>query len=287
MDYNPYTSGYNYTDLLLSQQTVIGSSEVPASSSQQNPDCNHTESPVERRERRKWTVSDDILLISAWLNTSKDPITGNEQRAGAFWGRISAYFEANHAEFQRRESLHCKHRWQKINEGVCRFCGSYDAAVRAKTSGQNDTDVLKIANDIYFNRYKKKFNLDHAWRELRYDQKWCSVSSSKEVGSSKKRKLDDGTQSETSQATESKTSECHTRPPGVKAAKAAKARGKKPEGKDLDGYQKMWSIRKEDMAMKEKLYKMSLLDNLIAKKDTLSESEEGLKDKLIAELYSA
>ncbi|KAJ4867429.1 hypothetical protein Rs2_00913 [Raphanus sativus] len=92
---------------------------------------------------------------------------------------------------------------------------------------------------------------------------------------------------ETSQATESKTSECHTRPPGVKAAKAAKARGKKPEGKDLDGYQKMWSIRKEDMAMKEKLYKMSLLDNLIAKKDTLSESEEGLKDKLIAELYSA
>ncbi|KAF3505689.1 hypothetical protein F2Q69_00007709 [Brassica cretica] len=71
---------------------------------------------------------------------------------------------------------------------------------------------------------------------------------------------------ETSQATESKTSECdegNTRPLGVKAAKA---RGKKPQGKDVEDYQKMWNIRQQDVANKEKLYNMSLLDNLVAKK---------------------
>ncbi|XP_013721277.1 glutathione S-transferase T3 [Brassica napus] len=288
MDYNPYTSGYNFSDLLQSQQTGFGSSEVPGFGTQQNPDCNlGTESLVERRERKKWTISDDILFITSWLNTRKDPVMGNEQRSGAFWNRIAAYFEASQsAECERREPMHCKHRWQKINEAVCKFSGSYEAATREKTSGQNETDVLKKAHEIYYNNHKKKFNLEHAWRELRYDHKWCSLSSSRDVGSSKKRKFDDGTQSETSQATESKTSESDegtTRPPGVKAAKA---RGKKPQGKDVEEYQKMWNIRQQDVANKEKLYKMSLLDNLVAKKETLSETEEGLKNKLIEELFS-
>ncbi|KAF2601714.1 hypothetical protein F2Q70_00027648 [Brassica cretica] len=69
--------------------------------------------------------------------------------------------------------------------------------------------------------------------------------------------------------------------------KAAKARGKRMmvEGKELDGFQTMWSIKKEDLAMKEKLSKMRLLENLIAK-EKLAEYEEALKQKLISELLS-
>ncbi|XP_013624663.1 PREDICTED: glutathione S-transferase T3-like [Brassica oleracea var. oleracea] len=190
MDYNPYTSGYNFSDLLQSQ-TGFGSSEAPGFGTQQNPDCNlGAETPVERRECKKWTSSDDILLITSWLNTSKDPVTGNEQRSGAFWNRIAAYFEASQsAECERREPMHCKHQWQKNNEAVCKFSGSFEAETREKTSGQNETDVLKKAHEIYYNNHKKKFNLEHAWRELRYDQKWCSLSSSRDVGSSKRGSL--------------------------------------------------------------------------------------------------
>jgi len=130
MDY-PYTSGSNFVDLLQSQQNVFGSSNLGV------------ESPVERRERRKWTPSDDILLISSWLNTSKDPVVGNEQRSGAFWSRVAAYFAASQkgGGCERRDPMHCKQRWQKINDSVCKFCGSYEAATREKTSGQNETDV--------------------------------------------------------------------------------------------------------------------------------------------------
>ena len=55
-----------------------------------------------------------------------------------------------------------------------------------------------------------------------------------------------------------------TRPTGVKVAKA---RGKKPmvEGKELSKFQTMWRIKQHDLAMKEKLSKMKLLDSLIAK----------------------
>ncbi|KAF3564553.1 hypothetical protein DY000_02018238 [Brassica cretica] len=60
----------------------------------------------------------------------------------------------------------------------------------------------------------------------------------------------------TTQATEG------NRPPSVKSAKA---RGKKTmgEGKELSQFQTMWSIKKQDLVMKERLSKMKLLDSEI------------------------
>uniref|UniRef100_A0A0D3EBJ9 Uncharacterized protein n=1 Tax=Brassica oleracea var. oleracea TaxID=109376 RepID=A0A0D3EBJ9_BRAOL len=218
------------------------------------------EIPVERKERRTWTPIDDQVLISSWLNTSKDPVVGNEQRSGAFWQRIAAYFAASPkiAFSERREA----------------------AASRERTSGQNDNDVLKLAHEIFFNNHKKKFTLEHAWKELRNDQKWCDLSTVKTESGCKRRKLDDSAQSATSHASESMTD----RPPGVKSAKA---NGKKRNAEErLSEFSGMWSIRKENMAIKERLSKMKLLDRLLAKVEPLDESEKTLKQKLINELVS-
>ncbi|KAF3487052.1 hypothetical protein F2Q69_00052571 [Brassica cretica] len=46
----------------------------------------------------------------------------------------------------------------------------------------------------------------------------------------------------------------------------------------------MWSIKEKDLAVKERLSKMGLLERLIGKKEPLSEVEEALKDKLITEI---
>jgi len=75
------------------------------------------------------------------------------------------------------------------------------------------------------------------------------------------------------------------RPLGVKASKT---RGKKPlvEGKEVAEFESMWSIKKQDLAFKERLSKMKLLESLFAKKDPLAEYEEALKKKLITELLS-
>uniref|UniRef100_A0A0D3BA62 Myb-like domain-containing protein n=1 Tax=Brassica oleracea var. oleracea TaxID=109376 RepID=A0A0D3BA62_BRAOL len=170
----------NFVDLLNSQQDVVfglGEDSVRVSSSQVP---HFGEIPVERKERRTWTPTDDQVLISSWLNTSKDPVVGNEQRSGAFWQRIAAYFAASPkiAVSERREAGHCKQRWHKINDLVGKFCGAFEAASRERTSGQNDNDVLKLAHEIFFNNHNKKFTLEHAWKELRNDQKWCDLSTS-------------------------------------------------------------------------------------------------------------
>ncbi|XP_013639496.1 PREDICTED: glutathione S-transferase T3-like [Brassica oleracea var. oleracea] len=237
--------------------------------------------------------TDDLVLISAWLNTSKDPVVENEQRSGHFWKRIGAYFAASSkvAGSERREPSHCKQHWQKINDLVYKFCGSYEAASREKTSGQNENDVLKKAHEIFYNNHKKKFTLEQAFMELHSDQKWCHLSSSKNTGSSRKRKNEDGAHvmdETSSHATKTNTyeaDEASTRPPGVKAAKAW---GKKPrvDEKGLSDFWTLWNIKQHDLAMKERLSKMSLLDSLIVKQEPLSECEEALKKKLITELLS-
>uniref|UniRef100_A0A0D3ASC5 Myb-like domain-containing protein n=1 Tax=Brassica oleracea var. oleracea TaxID=109376 RepID=A0A0D3ASC5_BRAOL len=265
----------------------VPESQLPFFASQATHDSNiGEETQGSRKERRTWSPTDDVVLISSWLNTSKDAVVGNEQRSIAFWKRIAAYYNASPklVGCEKREAAHCKNRWQKINDLVCKFCGAFEAATRERTSGQNETDVLKLAHEIFFTNYNKKFTLEHARKELRNDQKWSELSTAKAEGSSKKRKSMDVSHSASSKAIDVDSGdESTTRPPRVKAAKA---RYKKPIGdaKNYEEFQTMWSLKKEDLTMKKELSKIKLLETLIAKEGPLADYEETLKKKLINEL---
>ncbi|CDY53282.1 BnaA05g35920D [Brassica napus] len=284
IDSNPSTGTSKFVDLLNSQQTVsfgnhedsveLSSSQLPFLGSQRNEASSHAAA----KERRKWTPQDDIVLISSWLNTSKDTVVGNDQKAGRFWARVSAYFEASHNA--QREPSHCKQRWHRINDLVAKFSGAYDAATREKSSGQNENDVVKLAHQIFYNNHQKRFTLEHAWKELRNDQKWCDLTSAKNDGSSKKRKCEDPADSSTHEASDSK------RPPGVKAAKAT-GKNKEVQQHTVNEFQNMWTIREKDMAVKERMAKMSMLEGLIGRTEGLDEEEKVLKKKLITDVMSS
>ncbi|XP_013639188.1 PREDICTED: glutathione S-transferase T2-like [Brassica oleracea var. oleracea] len=134
-----------------------------------------------------------------------------------------------------------------------------------QASGQNENDVMKSAHDIFFNDYHGKFTLEHAWRELRFDQKWRSISLPRD-GAKEKRK----------EAAETVPDSEEVRPPGVKASKAAK---RKKNGNEA-AYDRLQSI----LDLKQNISKQKLLDRLLSKKETLTESEVSLKDKLVAEM---
>ncbi|KAJ0265370.1 Thioredoxin reductase 1 [Hirschfeldia incana] len=181
-----------------------------------------------RKTRNKWSPADDDILISAWLNTNKDPYVGNpqmgnEQRASSFWKRIDAYCSLSPAaaSLPERESRHCKQRWHKISDGVRKFVECYDHAWSQRTRGQSEDDVVQVAYHFFFNNYQRKFTLEHAWRKLRHDKKWRSSymsQSSKTSGSSKRRKFDEGVTVSSSSNTKSNVEEPATfRPIGVKS----------------------------------------------------------------------
>ncbi|XP_013601533.1 PREDICTED: uncharacterized protein LOC106308983 [Brassica oleracea var. oleracea] len=221
----------------------LSESEAPFLGSQGIREKRGANTKAIRKEIRTWTPTDDVVLISSWLNTSKDPIVGNEQRSTAFWKRIAGYYNASPKldGCEKREAAHCKNRWHKINDIVCKFCGAYEAANREKTSGKNENDFLKLAHEIFFTNHNKKFTLEQLGKN-------CVMTRSG----------------------------------------AAKARGKKTmvEGKDLDAFETMWSIKQQDLKIKERLLKMKILDSLIAKQKLLADYEEALKKQLIIELMS-
>ncbi|XP_013601708.1 PREDICTED: glutathione S-transferase T3-like [Brassica oleracea var. oleracea] len=289
MDSYPFSAHSNFVELLSQQTVPFGNNEdsgdlsssqpLPGSIGTDPPNCDGDSGP-QRQERRKWTPTDDVVLISSWLNTSKDPVVGNEQKSNGFWKRIAAYFAASPllAGCKERDHNQCKHRWHRINDLVSKFCGAYEAATREKTSGQNENDVLKLAHQIFYNNYKTRINLENAWKELRHDQKWCELATAKNDGILKKRKCEDGGDSESSQATENK------RTPGVKAAKKACQKTVVSDG-DLKKFQSMWTMRQADLDRKERLSQLSLLNSLIGKKEPLPEYEETLKKKPINDLW--
>ncbi|XP_018474022.1 glutathione S-transferase T3-like [Raphanus sativus] len=249
-----------FENLSGSQSIDLDSAGLPAFSSQSS------EAPTVK-ERRKWSPKEDVILISAWLNTSKDPIVGNEQKLGTFWSRILQYYNSSvqHAGFSPRELGQCKQRWGRLNDLTCKFCGCYDASLRGQASGENENDVMKRALDFFFSDHGCKFTMEHAWRELRHDQKWCSLAKHGNLATPKWK------------TGEGEEEVPGARPPGIKAAKAAKKKkGVQEESKPTE--------IKSVLEMKDKLNKQKLLEKLLEKRDPLSEMEESLKLKLMSEM---
>uniref|UniRef100_A0A0D3AC02 Myb-like domain-containing protein n=1 Tax=Brassica oleracea var. oleracea TaxID=109376 RepID=A0A0D3AC02_BRAOL len=219
--------------------------------------------------RRNWSPQEDLILIGAWLNTSKDAVKNTEQKAGASWKRIIDYYNASHLLVGTipRELTPAKQRWARINADVSKFVGCYDQAMREQESVENDDDLMKAALHYYFKDQGHKFSMEHAWRELRRDQKWCSAC--KDGGKDKRKHV-----------LEVDIDEEEGRPVGVKAAKATSKKKKSGKEEELSRLQAI-------MEIKQKLSSQKLFDRLLAKKVPLTEMETSLKLKLMSDMFSS
>ncbi|XP_010412773.1 PREDICTED: glutathione S-transferase T3-like [Camelina sativa] len=285
-----YFSLLNFSYDSFAPNVNIGSSQIPAFSSQTSsqpsqPPSQSEETTEQRRERRIWSTQDDLVLISGWLNTLKDAIVGNGQRTGSFWIRIGDYYASSSHVLggaEPRRIDHCRQRWQKISKEVSRFCGAFAEAEGEKASGMNDLDILQNAHQIYTKLYKKKFCLEYAWNVLCYEQKWVNLEAmnpTPKTTNSNKRKADD-----VAPSTGSIVGEHESRPPGIKAMKKLRNKGKEKVAPSAE-FSHMWEIKQKDLERMKELQKMSILDTLIAKKETLDEDEKALKKKLMAKLF--
>jgi len=287
-------------DLLHSQQEShnnetnqyeVGSSEIPVFGTQRCQES-HEERSASRVAiaRKKWAAKEDIVLISAWLNTSKDPVVGNEQKAPAFWKRIASYVAANPDldGVPKRASAQCKQRWAKMNELVMKFVGCYATTTNQKASGQTENDVMLFANELFENDMKKKFSLDHAWTLLRHDQKWLISNAPKGKGIAKRRKVRVGTQAASSQPIDLEDDNVMRRPPGVKAAKAKAKKTPTVKGEEVNSVEhltSLWDLKERDWDRKDKQSKNQMLESLLSRTEPLSECDLVLKKKLIEDCF--
>ncbi|XP_013608275.1 PREDICTED: glutathione S-transferase T3-like [Brassica oleracea var. oleracea] len=209
MDFNPFRDNSKFVDLLDSQQNVVFGNV---------PDCvdipSSQDTPAKGKEQRVWTPTGDLVLISSWLNTSKDPLVGNEQKSAAFWTMIAAYFSASpklagceKSSLQRGRKLVDKMRMMFSNKPT-----------RSSSTTKTRSSPLNMLG--------RSFEMIRSGVMLRR---------------LKRRKCEDGSHTGSSQAIGTETGEedqVTKRPMGVKAEKA---RGKRTmvEEKDLDEFHSM------------------------------------------------
>jgi len=87
---------------------------------------------------KNFLLEEDCLLVSAWLNTSKDPITGVEQQTKQFWARVHAYFVENGGNLNNRSQISISNRWQEINREVGKFVGFVTQIENCQQSGMTE-----------------------------------------------------------------------------------------------------------------------------------------------------
>ncbi|CAI9785223.1 unnamed protein product [Fraxinus pennsylvanica] len=107
--------------------------------------------PLEPNSKRlrggNFTVEEDLLIVSAWLNVSLDALHGNEHKQKAFWTRLWEYFHKYKKFASTRTQVSLMNRWSTIQLATNKFCGCYAQIESRNQSGVNEQDKPKWLED--------------------------------------------------------------------------------------------------------------------------------------------
>ncbi|XP_025825422.1 glutathione S-transferase T3-like [Panicum hallii] len=173
-----YTNLLNQSskDVFLFQEIMESEHEVIES-----PPSNDSGSQSKPKGRSKnFSEAEDILLVSEYLNISKDAIIGRDQKDGRYWERIDKYFHVNRTFESDRNWSSLKHRWGIIHKDVSIFQGFHENIERRNESGKTSDDKVAEANAVLHELRKKAFPFFHAWNILRQEPEWAEDKASHE-----------------------------------------------------------------------------------------------------------
>jgi hypothetical protein len=88
-------------------------------------------------------------LCSAYLNVSKDPIVGVNQKMESYWIRITKFYNENKKTENARSLLSLQHRWADIQKDSAHFCGIYAEIERRNQSGKSEDDKVHFLTTTY------------------------------------------------------------------------------------------------------------------------------------------
>jgi hypothetical protein len=197
----------NFTNLLYEESRLdnelMGS---PNLMGQMSPSQVEIESSAKKSRGSNFTIKEDNLLVSAWLNTCLDSVKGNEQEHKTYWWRIWEYFHENKTFISERTEVSLTHRWSAIHTSTKKFCGYLSQIESMHQSGLNEQDKVYILLNVVsmhqptnsdrglivfyfffsfnlqiikaklmFQEFEKiSFQFEHCWNVLRCQPQWIN-----------------------------------------------------------------------------------------------------------------
>ncbi|XP_039852806.1 uncharacterized protein LOC120711379 isoform X2 [Panicum virgatum] len=117
-----------------------------------------------------YEVEEDRVLVSGWLNISKDAATGTNQDKVAFYKRLRQYYIDNCATQNQRSLNSIQQRWSTIQTRVSRFCSILRLIERSNQSGKSYQDMVNEAIKEF--QKTEPWHYGHCWEMLKDEPKW-------------------------------------------------------------------------------------------------------------------
>ncbi|XP_042980203.1 glutathione S-transferase T3-like [Carya illinoinensis] len=131
----------------------------------------HTSKKVQRGA--SFTVEEDNLLVSAWLNISIDAIRGTDQKSTQMWERITTFYhEYKKPNIANRSEGSLMNRWSMIQKLTNKFCAYIAQVESLHPSGATEQDKIEKAKVLYKELVGTNFTMEHCWCLLRHQPKW-------------------------------------------------------------------------------------------------------------------
>jgi hypothetical protein len=89
-----------------------------------------------------FSMDEDNMLISSWIEITMDVVQGNEQKRKKYWGRIWEYFHGHKTFNSNRNPKSLMNRWFVIQQAVNKFCGYLAQVELRPQSGMNEQDKV-------------------------------------------------------------------------------------------------------------------------------------------------
>ena len=114
---------------------------------------NQPSSPIEigsttKKSQRgnNFTIEEDNMLVSAWLNNSLDAVLSNDQKYKQYWRRIWLYFHNNKQFESDHSDTSLQSRWSTIQLCTNKFCGVLAQIETLNPSGYTEQDKVHVVS---------------------------------------------------------------------------------------------------------------------------------------------
>jgi hypothetical protein len=92
-----------------------------------------------------YTIEEDKMLCSAWIEISQDPLYDAEQKGNAYWIRVGKYLHEHRLLVENPFYRKCKDalskRWSFIHAECSRYQGSYETVTGRQIGGVSAVDT--------------------------------------------------------------------------------------------------------------------------------------------------
>ncbi|XP_059461934.1 glutathione S-transferase T3-like [Corylus avellana] len=131
-------------------------------------------SNVKKPRCGNFSIEEDIQLIESWINSSMDPVHGNEQSKKTYWNRICENYDANRSFDVSRSEISLVNHWGAIQKGINKFIGCLVQVESLNQSGLTQQDKIARAKEFHLKLHKTPFAFEHCWDKLKKCPKWSS-----------------------------------------------------------------------------------------------------------------